>query len=215
MNLRNLGLIWQSSLDDRPQDHSQSMVQGGSFKMCSQISSKAAKDKLYRGSTDQNPIYPIDLKRQFSCLGPNLCNIRVKTPYDCRCRQEWGLFGVGERLDLDDPDSNGPDSIRHVAQGFVLHSVPNPVVRDSVFEGVEHDVLLRYFVPHFLFAHRFEYPGLAFVEIDSTEQNPGLGLEKGSACVEGCHLSSGHLCLVRLGLGCPELVDYPENWLDH
>ena len=71
------GLIWQSSLDDRPQDHSQSMVQGGSFKMCSQISSKAAKDKLYRGSTDQNPIYQIDLKRQFSCLGPDLCNIRV------------------------------------------------------------------------------------------------------------------------------------------
>ena len=45
-----LEFIWQSSLDDRPQDHSHSMVQGGSFKMCSQISSKAAKDKLYRES---------------------------------------------------------------------------------------------------------------------------------------------------------------------
>ena len=62
MNLRNLGLIWQSSLDDRLQDHSHSMVQGGSFKMQSQISSKAAKDKLYYGSLDRNPTDLFDLK---------------------------------------------------------------------------------------------------------------------------------------------------------
>ena len=63
MNLWNLELIWQSSLDDRPQDHSQSMVQGGSFKMRSQISSKAAKDKLYRESIDRKTTYPFDLKQ--------------------------------------------------------------------------------------------------------------------------------------------------------